>query len=399
MLEVGNSLACNGCHACYAICSVSAITMKSDSEGFLRPVIDYDLCTNCGMCELVCPVLHPIKVDNNPIAFACVNNNERVRSESSSGGVFTLFATEVLKKGGVVFGAKFDSEFNVVHDWTDTIDGLRDFRGSKYVQSNLGESFKQCKKFLVQGKAVLFSGTPCQIGGLKSFLKKNYENLITIDIICHGVPSPKAWNKYKELQMKNANSNIERIAFRSKNEGWKQFSVLFSFENKTEYCKNLHKDPFMQAFLTDTILRSSCHECIFKSIHRTSDITLADFWGIKHIAPLMDDDKGTSLLFINSENGKKLFENIDTEIEKLEVDINRAVTYNKAAIKSATPNKNRNKFFKELELFSFDKLVKNYCLPAICIRVVNKSKRIAVGVAKKLLGKKGIEIAKEVLGK
>ena len=208
---------CNGCHTCYSLCPKQAIKMVADNEGFLNPQINNVLCINCGLCEKRCPVLNQIiKDDEKTFSYAVINNNEEIRLRSSSGGVFTTLAENVIKQNGIVFGAKFDSNFNVIHGYTDSIEGLSDFRGSKYVQSTIGDSFKDCKNFLEDGHQVLFTGTPCQIGGLKSFLGKNYDNLLLVDIICHGVPSPLLWTEYKKYLEKKINSRIIKTDFRSK---------------------------------------------------------------------------------------------------------------------------------------------------------------------------------------
>ena len=216
------STKCTGCTACYAVCPKNAITMVPSEEGFLYPVVDYNICILCKACEKTCPILKS-KVDDCailPKAYACINTNEKIRMESSSGGMFSLFAEAVIRSGGVVFGVRFNENWEVVHDFTETIEGLDAFRGSKYVQSKIGNNYTICKKFLMDGRKVLFTGTPCQISGLKAFLRKDYENLICIDVICHGVPSPSLWQKYIDFRIeKSASRNIRRICFRRKDYG------------------------------------------------------------------------------------------------------------------------------------------------------------------------------------
>lgn len=371
-----NKKDCTGCHACYSICPQSCIFMETDNEGFWYPKVDYDKCVNCGSCIKVCPIINEGPAANKPIAYACINNDEAIRLESSSGGIFTLVAEHVIGNGGVVFGVGFDEDFKVVHSYVKNKEWLGEFRGSKYVQSKIGDTYKQAKDFLKQGKEVLFTGTPCQISGLKSYLGRDYDNLFCMDNICHGVPSPKVWEKYVSYREHVASSKTRRIAFRRKDEGWKRYSVSFIFQNNTEYRKTLRDDLFMKAFLKNVCLRPSCYNCQFKTLHRESDITLADFWGIQRILPDMDDDKGTSLIFVNSTKGQAMFEKINDKILFKEVDINQAVLYNSAAIKSVEYNPKRESFFEELEKLPFDKLVNKYCTDEMSVRIKRKIKFI-----------------------
>ncbi|SPF56570.1 conserved hypothetical protein [Candidatus Desulfosporosinus infrequens] len=243
---------------------------------------------------------------------------------------------------------------------------------------------------------MLFTGTPCQIAGLKSYLGQAYDNLFCIDIICHGVPSPKVLQKYIFYQENRVGAQTQRITFRSKNKGWKQFSVSFLFNNDTEYVQTLDKDLYMQAFLKNTCLRPSCYACNFKTLHRQSDITLGDFWGISNISPYMDDDKGTSLVFVNSVIGKLMFDKIEDWISYMKVDITIAVSYNSSAIKSVEQNPNRERFFEELNQLSFDKLVHKYCQDGKLVSTKRKLKFVAYIV----LEKTGLlNVARQVLRK
>lgn len=359
MLEIGNSELCNGCHACYSVCPVSAIEMVADNEGFLRPYIDKNRCINCYKCEKSCPVLiKNTTFDNYDIlTYACYNHDEKIRKESSSGGLFTLIAEYVIKNDGIVFGAKFDNNFNVIHGSIETLKGLEEFRGSKYVQSSIGDTFKECKRHLELKILVLFSGTPCQIAGLKHYLNNEYQNLICIDFICHGVPSPLLWKKYLDYQKNKYNSNIEIISFRNKQYGWKNFSMYIQFSKKY-YLKKLKSDPYLQLFLHDVCLRPSCYNCSFKDIHRISDITIADFWGIHNIMPDIDDDKGISCVIIHSKKGEELFNKVVKN--KFKVNINDIKKYNPAIIKSAQKPFNRDAFFNDLKYNNFKVIKRKY---------------------------------------
>ncbi len=385
MIQIVDKQNCCGCYACYNICPPKCIHMQPDVDGFWYPVVEIDECTECGLCEQICPILKEKSADNyQPLAYACINNNEAIRLESSSGGLFSLIAEQVIEDGGVVFGASFNKELEVEHSFVETKEELGKLRGSKYVQSRIGETYKKAKEILDLGRKVLFTGTPCQIGGLKSYLGKSYSNLLCVDIVCHGVPSPLVWKKYVDYRQEKAGSAVQRISFRRKDDGWKRFSVSFLFKNNTEYRETMDKDLFMRAFLKDVCLRPSCYACGFKTIHRQSDITLADFWGIQNILPDMDDDKGTSLIFVNSKAGQAIIEQIVDKMQYKEVDIVEAVRYNPAAIKSAVANPHREKFFEELDKLTFDELVKKYCTDKLSVRVKRKTKLVASAILKKL---------------
>lgn len=371
MVETVNDK-CTGCHACYSVCPVKCIAMNSDNHGFLYPEIDRTQCINCNLCEEVCPIIiKQEKTAFEPTSYAAYSKNENIRLNSSSGGVFSLIAENIINNNGVVFGARFDKKFNVVHDYIDAIPDLEKIRGSKYVQSCIGDSFKQAKIFLDEGRTVLFSGTPCQIGGLRAYLKKDYSNLICQDIICHGVPSPLVWQKYLQYRENSAGASTRRTFFRHKKNGWKTYSVRLEFTNCTEYEQILSKDLFMRGFLANLFLRNSCYNCSFKSISRQADITLADFWGIWRMIPEMFDDKGTSLVVIHSKKGQFIFDNIKDNLVYQLTDIDTAIQYNSAMIKSVYKPNNRELFLSEIKNNNFKVVINKYCTD----KIVNKIKK------------------------
>ena len=302
--------------------------------------------------------------------------------KSSSGGLFSLFAEKIIEEGGVVYGAGFDANFAVEHTCIEIAEDLNILRGAKYVQSRIGSAYRSIETSLIQGKKVLFTGTPCQIGGLKAYLAKDHDNLYCIDIICHGVPSPKVFENYIAYREKKAGASTQQISFRGKKKGWRQYSVSFHFDNGTEYRQTLDKDLYMRAFLSNVCLRPSCNACRFKTLHRESDITLADFWGIQNVFPDMDDNKGTSLIFVNSIKGQRIFEQISKSVKCKEVDINQAVGYNTAAIASAEQNPKRQDFFLKLNKIPFDRLVAKYCSDSIFFRIRRKIRAIKYKVLK-----------------
>lgn len=363
MLEIINKDKCCGCFSCCNSCPKQCISMVPDNEGFLYPKIDASKCINCNLCEKVCPIVNPPAIDcRERTAFAAINRNENVRLKSSSGGIFSLIAEDVINKGGLVFGAALSNDCKSVHhvaiENTSDLDWLR---GSKYVQSSIGNTYNLTKKALEEGKNVLFSGTPCQISGLHKYLGKEYINLYTCDFICHGVPSPLVWKKYVEYREEIAGSKAQTIFFRNKKDGWKSFSIHFIFMNCTDYLQKLSKDLYMRGFLSDIYLRPSCYNCSFKGVKRQADITLADFWGVENISPKMNDNKGTSLIIIHSEKAHKLFESLAHLMICQSVDINKAVKYNTAAEKSVSIPKIRDIFFKDFETIPFPKLLNKYC--------------------------------------
>lgn len=297
---------CCGCGACYSICPKNAISMKYDEEGFEYPVIDDKICVNCNSCSKVCPVQnHVCESEFKVQAFAAYNLKEEQRLQSSSGGIFPLIAEYFLQNGGVVYGAAFTDNFEVEHIGITRMSELKRLQGSKYVQSRLGRIFLDVKDALLDNKIVLFSGTPCQVEGLKSFLIKDYNNLYTIDLVCHGVPSPKIWQRY--LNEEYGIDSITAINFRDKKNGWANYDLHISTNVESSHEPNpiaIYKEDYLRGFLKELYLRPSCHKCSFKKIHHVSDITLGDLWGNKTICPeFADDNKGISAVFVQSKKG------------------------------------------------------------------------------------------------
>lgn len=349
MLQLCDARSCNGCTACANICPKKCINMTPDKEGFLRPVVEESACIGCGLCQKVCPVLHPpVLPQQEPELLATVNRDDADRLGSSSGGIFILLARYVLGKKGVVFGAAFQPDFSVAHDYAETESEVYRFCGSKYLQSKIGDSYQKVKLFLEQDRYVLFTGTPCQIIGLKQYLGKDYPKLITVDIICHGVPSPAVWMEYVRQRIASDHAGLpERIEFRAKDTGWTVFSMKFTYKDK-RYCASLRDDPFMRGFLRDLYLRPSCYRCIAKGTRRVSDITLADFWNVQKLCPELFDDKGTSLVMVHSQKGKAAWEQIAHQVRCAPAP-EEAIACNPAAVRSVTAHPNREEFFRRLE--------------------------------------------------
>lgn len=371
---------CTGCQACSQICPKNCIQMRPDREGFLYPVVDEQACVHCGLCEKVCPVLHNTEDKGNPPkAYAACNLDTAVRLASSSGGVFTLLAEYVLDQGGILYGAAMVG-MQVKHIRVADPDGLEALRGSKYVQSDIGQTYIQAKADLESGRTVLFTGTPCQIEGLKTFLGKAYDTLIAVDIICHGVPAPMAWETYAALREKAAGAPAERVFFRHKKYGWKKYAILFEFANKTEYVGCRHDDPFLRAFRRDLCLRPSCYQCGFKKVSRVSDITLADFWGVEEVCPEMDDDQGTSLVMIHSEKGDEIFRRLSAKMHWQEVPFEAAISGNTSMIRSAEKPGHRDAFMERIQTENFEQLAAAYTKEPVTAKDILKKTLKKVGL-------------------
>lgn len=307
MISITDKKDCCGCSACVQRCPKQCISMQEDEEGFLYPVVDTAHCIDCGLCEKVCPVIHQDAPREPKSVYAAKNPDDSIRISSSSGGGFTLLAEQVIARGGVVFGARFDERWEVVHDYTETTDGLAAFRSSKYIQSRIAGAYIRVEAFLKQGRLVLFSGTPCQIAGLHRFLRRAYDNLLTVDVVCHSVPSPGIWRRYlaeKMTALGNPLSQISSVSFRDKSNSWKRYDVVVTLKDGSSHREPSSKNVFMRGFLNDLYTRPSCSSCPAKNGKSGSDLTLGDFWGIESLMPDFDDDRGVSVVLANTERGK-----------------------------------------------------------------------------------------------
>lgn len=345
---------CSGCCACANACPRNAITMRENMEGFIYPVIDHALCIECSACDRACTQVHEwlqeedmLNRNSVPQAYAVINDNPLTRDKSSSGGVFRLLAEKVIHQGGIVYGASFNEKWEVCHGSVDNSVDLEKLQGSKYVQSRIGLVYRDIKKQLATGRLVLFSGTPCQCEGLYGYLGIKYDNLFVVDLICHGVPSPLVWKHYIQYVCKlKKSTEISRISFRSKKLSWERYLLEFTFVNSSKYQNDLHTDIYMRGFLRDLYLRKSCYQCSCRRLHRVSDITLADFWGIKNVLPSMYDGKGTSLVLVQSRKGEKMLSGIVAQKER--VDFAQGIRGNPAYLVSPALNPKRDMFFQYL---------------------------------------------------
>ena len=391
MITIKDKTLCCGCSACAMKCPKHCITMQADSEGFLYPVVNEADCIDCGLCEKVCHELHPYEHRKPLNVYAAINKDEDIRLKSSSGGIFYLLAEKTISEGGVVFGARFDEDWQVVIDYAETMEGIKPFMGSKYVQARTATAFKDAEAFLKQGRKVLFSGSPCQIAGLLHYIRKEYDNLTTVDFVCHGVPSPKVWQRYLDEVVKSGKRAINDVKFRNKSNGWKKFNFVLSYnqEEKTHSLCSWHQqNHYMRAFLSDMILRPSCHECRAKQGSSNSDITIADFWGIHIEMPEMDDDKGTGLVLVNTEKGRQALD--WSKVTKKESSVEVASKYNGGLSSITKPHPKRSDFFAALDASpSVIDLIDKSLRPSFKIRIrmsLRRYKQLIKRVLKKLMG-------------
>lgn len=334
------------------ICPHQCLQMGQDAAGFFFPeVVHPESCTECGACQKVCPVLFPVrKPEAETTALAACSEHQEVRMSSSSGGVFTELAHCILERGGIVYGAVYNEAYEVVHVGITTPEELSGLRGAKYSQSRLGDCFRDIRAALQAGRWVLFVGIPCQAAGLKSFLRKEYDTLVTVDCVCHGVPAPGVWKEY--LSYRNRNNGNGRmpaaVNLRSKETGWSRYrySTVYRYPEGQVYSAGSTDDLYMKLFVGDYINRESCGDCQFKGTHRATDLTLGDFWGIWDILPEMDDDKGTSLVLVHSEKGRKLLEEASGGIRMQPVTLEQATAQNPAVLVSARPKPERAQVLK-----------------------------------------------------
>ena len=418
MIKITDKQTCCGCTACVQRCPKECIALSEDSEGFLYPQVDESVCIECGLCEKVCPILSPQDKIEPLSVVAAKNRNEQERMDSSSGGVFLPLAREVIQKGGVVFGAVYDEAWEVHHVYTETIEGVYPMMGSKYLQSRIENTYHEAEQFLKQGREVMFAGSPCQIAGLHGFLRhKQYPNLLTVDFLCHGVPSPGVWRRYlaetwsgeelaKQSRRKatagkntvlysslNAKSPIGDIKFRDKAEsGWKKYRFVVRQKSASKADQNSvllsaihYANPFMRGFLSDIYLRPSCYACKCKNGASHSDLTIGDYWAARVVDQDFDDDKGVGLVLVNAPKGKEYFDGMNMTIRKSTLE--KARLCNGGFNEHTRAHPKRNLFFSLMES---DKTVQEGVETCLHIplysRAINKVKRFVKASVKKILG-------------
>ena len=364
-LKTANKASCYGCRACEKICPDSAVALSPDSEGFLYPVLDSSRCVGCGLCLKVCPFDNNFDEDRTPLkVYAAQYKNENALNNSSSGGIFSAVADLVLKEGGAVCGCIFNENFKTVHIVTKNAEEAEKMRGSKYVQSDTADTFTEIKRLLESGTRVLFTGTPCQVDGLKRFLLRDYDNLITIDLICHGVPSPRFFEEFlKDEERKNG--KITDIRFRDKpRNGWRSqgsISFLKNGRKSTRVISPYNSSYYQLYYLADSISRMSCYSCKYASTNRVGDITIGDYWNVGSLKPEIAPEKGVSVLLVNSPLGEKLLNELGYSVALCETSLENAVANNGNLSRPSDMPKSRGDIYKRLEAEGYSAVAKQDC--------------------------------------
>ena len=376
MKKICNHNDCTGCYACSAVCTKNAITMTINDEGFVYPVIKESLCVDCGMCEKVCPNNSLVKKEYAK-PYLAWNNNAKIRSVSSSGGIFSAIAEEIISYGGVVCGAAYNNDMTVRHIIVDNIDDLSKLRGSKYTQSLIGDTYIEIKKHLKDNRWVYFVGTPCQVAGLKNYLRKDYSNLITSDLVCHGVPSGELLKEQIKSLEKRFGKRIVDFNFRAKHRMGQTPDVLLTFRGqKNIRCLaskflNFEILPYCYGFRTNSIIRESCYNCKYTTIERVGDVSLADFWNVKEWYPNVKRSPGCSIILVNTDNGRDII----NKLTLIETSVEAAIS-KQAQLKAPLRRPSSRDLYKSYK--DFDK----YCLTFLKMPFTIKFKRHLVNFAK-----------------
>ena len=382
MITVKNKIDCCGCWACFSSCPKKCIDMKEDEEGFRYPVVDTEKCIDCHLCEKVCPILHPVdEIVSEQKGYIVQHRNNEILRESTSGGAFTAIASWVLSKGGVVFGAAYDDNLIVHHTYVNNFADLKKFRNSKYTQSEIRTAYIDTKRFLKNGIIVLFSGTPCQIEGLCSFLRKKYENLILLDVVCRAVPSPLVFRKYKEMKEERQKSRIQELLFRDKRYGYKYSTMTLKYENGNVESEGIDTDGYLRAFFSGISLRQSCMDCKFRKRYRVSDFTIWDCFDVDRYSSDMNNDKGATKVIAHTEKAREIMKGIYHDVKYISSDVENMLTLgggNDVIIKiSAHPL--RKNFFDDISTLPPAEVFEKY----FPVRLKNKlEKKIRIITAK-----------------
>ncbi len=387
-LVITDKANCTGCGACQNICPCDAISMSWDEEGFPYPEIN-DQCVNCGKCIQVCPLLNPLsgygESLENATVYAAWSKDEDRRIQSTSGGLFSELALSVYEQGGAVVGAVYDEAFMIHHECSENVEDLCRLRQSKYAQSDIRFVFREIKQFLKQDRSVLFCGTPCQAAGLRSYLGGVPEKLLLCDFICRGINSPKAYRSYLKMLEQQYGAKVTKVQFKNKDKGWNKFHTKVSFENRTDHHQDRYTDPFMRAYLKyNLIIRPCCHDCKFKSDHRSVDLSLGDFWGVGKYAPEMDENKGTSVVFASTGKGQRAVEALGDRVSVRIMSIDQVYGGNPCLRRSVLPGRNRDKFLVKLDRFGFEKAMKRYGRDSVKIRLRRFAGRVIGGMKRAL---------------
>lgn len=350
---------CCGCTACYATCPSNAISMQPDKEeGFLYPVVDDSKCIDCGKCLKVCKDVRPYQEEQR--IYACWSKDDQLRARSSSGGLFSLLAEQVLAKGGAVCAVGYSDDFKeCLHKIIHSNDELDDLRRAKFVQSKKYDAFQSIKDILKKETPLLFCGTPCEVGGLRQYLGHEYENLLTCDFICGCVSSPMVYSAYIDFLNKKFSANVVSVNFKDKRKGWRGKAIAVKFDNGVEYYNSILDDDYFVSFHSRFNIRPSCFNCKYRNLKRGADITLGDFWAIEKYNESFDDNKGTSFVLANTTKGENALQQLDLNIHLMEIDYEEyCMKYNWCMHRNpyAMPDEDRKTFYKDVVSMPFDKM-------------------------------------------
>lgn len=376
MIDIKDKSQCCGCWACYNACPKHCIEMKEDEEGFRYPHVDKDKCIDCGLCEKVCPLLKPKMDDTLPESFVVQQKDTEVLRTSTSGGFFTAISKWAIEQGGVVFGAAFGEDMELRHSYAETLDGCKKFRGSKYVQSLIGDCYSQAKNFLAQGRVVVFSGTPCQISGLYHFLRgRKYDNLVTVDLVCRGTPSPLLLRKYLAYHSSLVGSKPVDYRSRDKYYGYNYSTATIWYSDKEkEYYRGKDSDMMLRFYFNDLCSRPSCYQCHFKTINRVSDITIFDCWDAPSVSSKFSS-KGATNVFVHTQHGQEVFEQIKENFVWSSSNIDEIISRDGVMIKHfVTPNSKRTEFFKDLNALPLHSVERKYLDCSLKCKIISSVK-------------------------
>lgn len=376
MIDIKDKSQCCGCWACYNACPKHCIEMKEDEEGFRYPHVDKDKCIDCGLCEMVCPLLKPKMDDTLPESFVVQQKDTEVLRTSTSGGFFTAISKWAIEQGGVVFGAAFGEDMELRHSYAETLDGCKKFRGSKYVQSLIGDCYSQAKNFLAQGRVVVFSGTPCQISGLYHFLRgRKYDNLVTVDLVCRGTPSPLLLRKYLAYHSSLVGSKPVDYRSRDKYYGYNYSTATIWYSDKEkEYHRGKDSDMMLRFYFNDLCSRPSCYQCHFKTINRVSDITIFDCWDAPSVSSKFSS-KGATNVFVHTQHGQEVFEQIKENFVWSSSNIDEIISRDGVMIKHfVTPNSKRTEFFKDLNALPLHSVERKYLDCSLKCKIISSVK-------------------------
>lgn len=383
MVNIIDKTKCCGCTACANVCPVSAIHMKPDEEGFLYPIVNTELCVHCGICHRACPIENkPQRSQDTLTSWVLRTKSKNILEGSTSGGFVSPLFEWVLEQKGVICAATYDKNFQIVHTFvhwnSDSIpESMAKIRGSKYVQSYLGNCYASIRNYLTQGRMVCFVGTTCQVNGLKAFLGNEYDNLICIDLVCHGTPSPKLWGKYLDYQ-RTTNGEIGAISFRHKTYGYHSGTMRIQFLNGKTYFGSSRVDLMLKSFFSEISSRPICYRCPFKELNRCSDFTIYDCWHASQLVPgLKDDDQGYTNVIVQSPKGSSILEQIQEDYECYPVETDQAVKLDGVMVlHSATPHRKRDEFYKELDTTPLVDHIQKFIPITMKDRLIERSKHM-----------------------